>query len=247
MPDVFLSYAADDAHFAEKLAESLKEDGISVWLDKAEIKAGDNWVTAISNAVQNTSVFIPIISKYSSRSNYFSSEIAAAIAAKAQDSRKKIIPILIERNSKIPSFIDQYQYMDMSSGTDLKESASKLASIIKTPAEDVGPDISVSDIKAGSFLQIKKIEDQTRSFEIELGIKNLRVRVVGFLSLVAMMLGISVASILIFYDPGQETKYREIVTVLLSVSTGLIGSVLGFYFGSTTDKSNEKSSNGSPK
>ena len=40
--DVFLSHSAKDKAVVRQLAERLRQDGLKVWFDKWEIKAGDN-------------------------------------------------------------------------------------------------------------------------------------------------------------------------------------------------------------
>lgn len=247
MPEVFLSYAPGDALFAEKLAELLREDGISVWFDKAEIKAGDNWVAEISNAIQNTKIFIPIISRSSSHRNYITSEIATAIAAKAQDPKRKIIPVLIERDSKIPSFINQYHCLDLSSESEIKKGASRLAEIINSIEERNESHISKSDIKSGLDLQIKTIEAESRILKFSMQFNNYRIRILGFTFLSSTMFGILVASLIIFYEPGQNIKHTEIIAILLSAFTGFLGSILGFYFGSTSTKPKERPTKESSK
>ena len=248
MPDVFLSYAADDAHVAEKLAKLLEEDGINVWLDKAAIKPGDNWVAAITNAIQNTTTFIPIISSASSRSHYISSEIATAIAAKSQDPRRKIIPVLIDRDSTIPSFIDQYQYLDLSKGINFTEGASKLSSIIINEGDARNSNILIQSIKAGSDIQIQDIVNQTITFELQQKQKHLYIRRVYFVSLFATMLGALMASfVVLFYDPEKGGSVTQILLTISPFLTGLFGTAVGFYFGSSFTNTKERPHSEAPK
>lgn len=47
---VFISYAHEDAEFAERLYKDLKNAGLVPWLDKQTIRAGENWKIAIRKA-----------------------------------------------------------------------------------------------------------------------------------------------------------------------------------------------------
>jgi hypothetical protein len=60
---VFISFHGKDRGAARQLADNLKADGISVWLDEGEIKPGDTIDEEISRAVSRCAVFIPIVSK----------------------------------------------------------------------------------------------------------------------------------------------------------------------------------------
>lgn len=48
---VFLSYAREDSEFASWLQTSLENAGIAVWRDLTEIRAGQNWLEEIDNAL----------------------------------------------------------------------------------------------------------------------------------------------------------------------------------------------------
>lgn len=46
---VFISYAREDADYAERLYKDLKNSGLIPWRDKDAIRAGENWKNAIRN------------------------------------------------------------------------------------------------------------------------------------------------------------------------------------------------------
>ena len=60
--DVFISYASEDKDMALKLSRQLKGFGISAWLDKENLRIGDKWWPAITKAIDNCAVFMPVIS-----------------------------------------------------------------------------------------------------------------------------------------------------------------------------------------
>ncbi|MCK4761467.1 MAG: toll/interleukin-1 receptor domain-containing protein [Candidatus Aminicenantes bacterium] len=61
----FISYSRKDRAAAVTLASNLKEDGITVWLDKSDVAPGDMINKTIIQAMGNCPVFIPLISKNS--------------------------------------------------------------------------------------------------------------------------------------------------------------------------------------
>ena len=61
---VFLSYASEDAVAAERVATTLREAGIEVWIDKSELRGGDAWDQSIRKQIKACALFIPIISRH---------------------------------------------------------------------------------------------------------------------------------------------------------------------------------------
>jgi hypothetical protein len=51
VPNVFVSYAHEDKPFAHRLAAGLGDQGREVWVDRYELRAGDSFYGAISNAL----------------------------------------------------------------------------------------------------------------------------------------------------------------------------------------------------
>jgi hypothetical protein len=47
---VFISYAIEDSAEAYRLYKDLKSSGVKPWIDKEEIRAGEDWKLAISKA-----------------------------------------------------------------------------------------------------------------------------------------------------------------------------------------------------
>ncbi len=89
MTQIFISYSRSDKDFAQKLADTLTDGGVDVFLDVQGIGAGEKWSTAIQRALDAADVMLLIVSPASMESvnvedewQYFS------------DSKKPIIPLL---------------------------------------------------------------------------------------------------------------------------------------------------------
>jgi hypothetical protein len=59
---VFISYAREDAEAAKRLYEDLKNAGLTPWLDKESLIAGQNWKIAINKSIRKSRYFIPVLS-----------------------------------------------------------------------------------------------------------------------------------------------------------------------------------------
>lgn len=103
MEHVFISYshAAGDVHFAEQLTQRISEQGVRVWIDKTSIRAGDNWLEGINNAIRSAYGMLLILSPDSVRSHNVSYEIGFASAL-----RLTIVPLVLRPIS------GEYQMLD---------------------------------------------------------------------------------------------------------------------------------------
>jgi hypothetical protein len=63
--DVFISYASEDSAFSNRLAEELHERGLHVWIDKDDIKVGQNWEQKIKEVIDKTNVCLVVLSRAS--------------------------------------------------------------------------------------------------------------------------------------------------------------------------------------
>jgi len=52
--DIFLSYASEDLKFAEKLATRLNDEGLKIWFDQWNLKAGDHLSHKINNGIEHS-------------------------------------------------------------------------------------------------------------------------------------------------------------------------------------------------
>ena len=88
----FLSYSRDDSAFARRLAEDLKKAGASVWLDQLDIEPGEEWDSAIEEALVQSPRMLLVLSPSSVKSRNVRNEIAFAL-----DNQKKK-----NANSRLP-------------------------------------------------------------------------------------------------------------------------------------------------
>lgn len=70
---IFISYSKRDAEITNKIVQYLHQHDIQIWTDKS-LKAGDDWATAIDNAIDDASAGILILSASSANSTYVTQE-----------------------------------------------------------------------------------------------------------------------------------------------------------------------------
>ena len=92
--DVFISHSRKDAAIVSQICSLLKENGISYWLDKANINAGNEFMGDIVQAIKGCKITLFISSANSNSSMYTAKEVAMAF-----NEGKYIIPYKIDTSS----------------------------------------------------------------------------------------------------------------------------------------------------
>lgn len=105
MADVFISYSGKSPDAAEAIADELERFGISCWIAKRNIKAGEDFATAINNAIKNCKVFLLVLDKNSSQSPHVANEVS--LAFRRVNEGVVLVPFKTE-NCKISEGIDYY-------------------------------------------------------------------------------------------------------------------------------------------
>jgi TIR domain len=102
----FVSYSHDDSEFTIRLVQDLKAAGAGVWLDQLDIEPGQEWDTAIENALKQSPRTLLVLSPSSVKSRNVLNEINFAL-----EEKKVIIPVL-HRDCIIPLQLRRIQYID---------------------------------------------------------------------------------------------------------------------------------------
>jgi hypothetical protein len=90
LPTVFISYSRDDSPVAHRLSESLRNSGLSVWIDATGIEEGRAYDRQIETALKEAKCVLVLWSKSSVESEWVRNEAAEAYE------NDKLIPVLLE-------------------------------------------------------------------------------------------------------------------------------------------------------
>ena len=102
MAQVFTSYSRRDAQVVDSVVAKMTQAGISVWIDREAIKAGNSWRVQIVQAIDTCHAFVLMLSPNSAASDNVRKEIDLS-----QDSGRTIFAVMLEP-TKIPAEI-RYQ------------------------------------------------------------------------------------------------------------------------------------------
>jgi len=108
MSTVFISYSRVDHFFAELVKIKLEEKDISVWVDKGQLRPGNDWRMGIDKGISGCSVVLLALSDHSAKSSYVTYEWASAMGK-----GKPIIPVRLNECQMHPK-LDPIQYLDFS-------------------------------------------------------------------------------------------------------------------------------------
>lgn len=122
--DVFLSHSSVDKPWVIKLKDALVRYGLSVWLDKDEIRPGDLFGEALEQALDNCRAVALIISPEAINSGWFKEEYYRALSL-ATDRQTHLIPVIL-RDVELPGFLLSRNWVDFRNETAYAENIRKL-------------------------------------------------------------------------------------------------------------------------
>jgi len=235
---VYISYALEDLPKAKLLADELSQSGVEVWLDSDDISPGENFVERISSAIKSADTFVALISKTSRRSNFVNSELATAIAARDENRNRRIIPITLSEPDDMPVFLRSYQALDGSTPGKLKNAASKIVNLDKTPNAPVEL-ADFESLKAAIALNAAREAELSREIARTIAENDRAYRSKFTRSLMAAMLlvasAVTIAAMFGLAFAGSQTS--AVASAVISSILALLGAVVGFYFGRNSKES----------
>lgn len=117
-PTLFLSYARADAQQVEKVYQLLSRQGYKPWMDVHDITGGEDWLHAINHAIDNSDLFVPILSNNSvNRRGMIIKEVQRALDKwrGMLPNDIYVIPIRLD-DCLIPEMIQHIQVLDWEEG-----------------------------------------------------------------------------------------------------------------------------------
>jgi TIR domain/SIR2-like domain len=98
---IFISYAHEDIESVRRLKAALDAAGLTVWFDKEQLMAGDDWEDQIERNLRSSILFLPVISQHTQKwlhDAYFRAEwnYADGIARRSDPSSTFIVPICVD-------------------------------------------------------------------------------------------------------------------------------------------------------
>lgn len=118
--DIFLSHCHPNKPFVRQLAKDCEINGVSVWLDEAELLIGDSLIEKIQENIDKSKFFAIVISKDIQNSTWVKNELKQAIEIEIREDKVKVLPIFLEK-TEIPGFLRDKLYADFTGWPTNKE------------------------------------------------------------------------------------------------------------------------------
>lgn len=130
---VFLSYRSNDVEFALKLAADLKNAGLSLWIDRLDIRPGDDWRQALADAVNVCAAMICLVTP-----DYVESDYCRRELGRAGRLQRRRIPLRLREvaDDKWPLELESEHFLDFSGWRDEAIYADRLAALLRLLRED---------------------------------------------------------------------------------------------------------------
>ena len=113
---IFLSYSSKDVEWVRKISNAFQKHGFNIWLDRVEmdlINDDDIVKTVVSNGIENSDIFVVLLSLNSISSKWVEFEIKYASNAYQQGKIKSLVVAIVD-NIEIPFELDNWELADFS-------------------------------------------------------------------------------------------------------------------------------------
>ncbi len=134
MTNVFLAYSEQDVLVMEKVCNTLRREGLTVWTNKTDIKTGVEFQAAIEQGIEQADSVVYLMSPDAIASTYCQQEIDLALSL-----NKRIIPLLVKTLDfeQLQPQVRTLQYIDLNDNLveiDYQQDESQLIRILKQEA-----------------------------------------------------------------------------------------------------------------
>ncbi|MBO4450752.1 MAG: DUF2225 domain-containing protein, partial [Clostridiales bacterium] len=108
--DVFISYSTKNKNVADAIVADFEQHGVKCWYAPRDIVPGARWVTALTEAIKETNIFILIYTDDSNQSKQVMNEVALAFNA-----GKTIVPFRLTKevmNAEFGYYLSRVHWLD---------------------------------------------------------------------------------------------------------------------------------------
>ena len=99
--DVFISYSRKDTAVADRICEAFDREGIKYFIDRRNIVGSEEYLRVLSDAIDESSIFLFLASENSYKAKFTGKEVAYAIDVKKKN---VLLPYLIDK-SEMPKHL----------------------------------------------------------------------------------------------------------------------------------------------
>jgi hypothetical protein len=110
----FLSHSSADVLLAKRIFEFLRDQAVSVWFDRVELRPGDGLLSAISSGIEQAGFLLALITRNSVASPWVQKELSVALAREIGGSPMKVVALRVD-DSPLPPMLADKIYVPVTS------------------------------------------------------------------------------------------------------------------------------------
>lgn len=111
---IFISHAHQDAEVAQRLAHDLEAHGYDIWIAPDSIRPGEKWVEAVSRGLEESGIFVLLLSPEAVASRWVKTETNAAIEFE-HEGEIQFYPLMLKA-CRVPALWRAFQHISMRAG-----------------------------------------------------------------------------------------------------------------------------------
>jgi len=132
-PHVFLSYTSDDAELAERIAKSLRANGIETWWDKWCIRTGDSLRQKIDEGLAGCTHFLVLLTPSSIHKPWVNQEMDAGLVRKLND-QCRFLPVRYQlAASDLPPLLSGMHAPEITADEDISQLINDIYGVNRKP------------------------------------------------------------------------------------------------------------------
>ncbi|MCA9919413.1 MAG: TIR domain-containing protein, partial [Anaerolineales bacterium] len=197
---IFISHAHQDAEVAQRLAHDLEAHGYDIWIAMESIRPGEKWAEAIDRGLEESGIFIVLLSPDAMASDWVKRETYAAIEFE-DGGEMQIFPLVLKK-CRLPASWRSFHHISLRNGYEIA-----LMELLAVLSSREGTNGQILFLPKEDVQKVSKTQQKSSIYEMDQAF------------LLALAQSIS---------PGLKVAYDDEIAILLNKNIDAVRTYLTF-------------------